>query len=211
MLFRSPGTTTDVRVPKGLGDTTRQAYAALPDADRMILARHQVGKGESVYGVAAHYGVTTAALLRANGLSKSSALKPGQQLVIPAVVTPDGGGDAYRSDVVSYRVRSGDTLSTIARHFRTSPASIASISGIGVGSTLHVGQRLRIPASRGAGKSTGGSAATDGPVVHTVRRGETLQGIAGAYRVTVDQICTLNKIAADGVLYPGTRLKIRIN
>jgi LysM repeat protein len=46
-------------------------------------------------------------------------------------------------------------------------------------------------------------------VVHTVRRGETLYRIADHYQVTVDQICALNRIAANGVLYPGTRLKIR--
>jgi LysM repeat protein len=48
-------------------------------------------------------------------------------------------------------------------------------------------------------------------VVHTVRRGESLYRIADRYRVTVDQICALNRINADGVIYPGTRLKIRAN
>jgi membrane-bound lytic murein transglycosylase D len=219
-----PAAVTDVRVPAGLGEATRQAYAALPDADRMVLARHQVAKGETVYAVATHYGVTTAAVLRANGLSKSASLKAGQELVIPATAAPSAGGDAFRSEAVSYRVRSGDTLSTIARRYRTSPAAIANVSGIGVRSTLHVGQRLRIPASRGAAKSGGGSTSTAssgggagrtsasaGSVVHTVRRGETLARIAGTYRVTVDQICALNNIAANGVLYPGTRLKIRTN
>jgi membrane-bound lytic murein transglycosylase D len=222
-----PSTVTDVRVPAGLGETTKQAYAALPDADRMILARHQVAKGETVSAVAAHYGVATAAILRANGLAKTASLKAGQQLVIPATAAPaHGGSDAFRSEAVSYRVRSGDTLSSIARQYRTSPAAIADVSGIGVHSTLHVGQRLRIPASRGAAASRAGSAssassggtstakksgASLGSVVHTVRRGETLVRIAGAYRVTVDQICSLNNIPADGVLYPGTRLKIRTN
>ena len=49
------------------------------------------------------------------------------------------------------------------------------------------------------------------PVVHTVRPGETLYRIAGKYQVTVDQICALNRIAPNGVLYPGTRLTIRSN
>ena len=52
---------------------------------------------------------------------------------------------------------------------------------------------------------------TTRPVVHTVRAGETLYRIADQYQVTVDQICSLNRINADGVLYPGTRLKIRTN
>jgi LysM repeat protein len=47
--------------------------------------------------------------------------------------------------------------------------------------------------------------------VHTVRRGETLFRIADQYQVSVDTICSLNKITPNGVLYPGTRLTIRTN
>ncbi len=271
-----PGTTTDVYVPVGLGEAMAQAYATMPVADRLTLARHQVAQGESVAFIAGHYGVTSAAVTSANHLGKSAVLQVGQELIIPAVAPADRGGDdlrtgavAYRvrkgdtlsriakhyrttssaiasasgigvrstlrvgqrlvipakggaarasesSSAVAYRVRKGDTLSRIAKHYRTTPSAIASASGIGVRSTLSVGQRLVIPAKGGSARasessSTGDHAQATSLVVHTVRRGESLYRIADRYRVTVDQICALNRINADGVIYPGTRLKIRAN
>lgn len=220
-----PSATTDVNVPAGLGDAVTSAYAALPSADRLVLARHQVEKGESVGAIASRYGVTASAITTANRMGKGAAVKPGQQLIIPAVAPPAKEVDGVRTSAVTYRVRRGDTLSRIAGRYRTTPAAIASASGIGMHSNLSVGQRLVIPAKRssarvavasksGAGRTTAAPAPAPhaaSPVVHTVRRGETLYRIADHYQVTVDQICTLNRINPDGVLYPGTRLKIRTN
>jgi membrane-bound lytic murein transglycosylase D len=211
-----PGSTTDVYVPVGLGDSLAAAYAALPAADRLILVRHQVTKGESLAFLARHYGTSATAIANANHLGKNVALKPGQDLVIPAVAPAVRDVDISRTSAVAYRVRKGDTLSRIASHYRTTPKAIAAASGIGVHSSLRVGQRLVIPARRSSSKTQvaadrTGQTNTQSAVVHTVRRGETLYRIADRYQVTVDQICALNSITRNGVIYPGTRLKIRVN
>ena len=120
---------------------------------------------------------------------------------------------------MTYRVRKGDTLSSIARRYRTTPTRSPPPAAFGVRSPTQVGQRLAIPVEGARHRALAvatASAAPRGacgirPVVHTVRRGETLYRIADHYQVTVDQICALNSITADGVLYPGTRLKIRTN
>ena len=211
-----PGAGTAVRVPTGLGTVIAEAYASLPASDRLVLARHQVGKGESLGMIAGHYGVSSTAIANANHLGKSAIVKPGQELVIPAVVAAAPPSDGPRTGSVGYRVRRGDTLSSIARSYRSSATAIASASGIGVHSQIRVGQRLVIPAkgyrarpSSTASRTAAAPAVASRPVTHTVRRGETLYRIADKYQVTVDQICALNRINADGVLYPGTRLKIR--
>jgi membrane-bound lytic murein transglycosylase D len=215
-----PGSESYVRVPAGLGTTVAQAYAELPAADRMVLARHHVEKGESLGAIAGRYGVSATAIARANNLGKAATVRPGQDLVIPAVVAAAPAVDGARKGSVAYRVRKGDTLSEIARNYRSTPAAIAEASGIGLHSQLSVGQKLIVPA-KGHRAHAPAQTATRGdapapavaskPVVHTVRRGETLYRIADQYQVTVDQICALNRITADGVLYPGTRLKIRTN
>jgi LysM repeat protein len=201
-----------------VGTTVAQAYAELPAADRLVLARHQVGKGESLGAIAGRYGVSTMAISKANNLGKSGTVRPGQELIIPAVVAPAPAVDGTRAGAVAYRVHRGDTLSSIARTYRSSPAAIAEASGIGVHSQLSVGQKLTVPAKghrthdpAPAPTRTEAAPVASKPVVHTVRRGETLYRIADQYQVTVDQICALNRITADGVLYPGTRLKIRTN
>jgi membrane-bound lytic murein transglycosylase D len=211
-----PGTTTDVHVPVGTGESMAQAYAALPAADRLVLVRHQVAKGESLAFIAHHYGVSSTAIANANQLGKNAALKPGQELIIPAVAPAGIDVDGSRTSAVAYRVRKGDTLSRIATQYRTTPTAIASASGIGVHSSLSVGQRLVIPAKHASARASVSTkrvdpAAPASAVVHTVRAGETLYRIADQYQVTVDELCTLNSINPDGVIYPGTRLKIRAN
>lgn len=47
------------------------------------LHRHRVGDDETVSSIAQRHGVATAAVLLANGLSRGSTVRPGQQLVIP--------------------------------------------------------------------------------------------------------------------------------
>jgi N-acetylmuramoyl-L-alanine amidase len=47
------------------------------------LHRHRVGADETVSSIAQRHGVATAAVLLANGLSRGSAVRAGQQLVIP--------------------------------------------------------------------------------------------------------------------------------
>jgi membrane-bound lytic murein transglycosylase D len=197
-----PGSTTDVRVPSGLGEAVTAAYAKLPAGDRLVLARHEVEKGESLGAIA-----------NANRLGKGGAVRPGQSLVIPAVAPPSNDSTGSRTGATTYRVRKGDTLYEIASHYRTTPAAIASASGIGIHSNLIVGQRLTVPGKGGSSRApvaaTHSERAAVSSLVHTVQRGETLYRIADHYQVTVDQICTLNRITPDGVLYPGTRLTIR--
>jgi N-acetylmuramoyl-L-alanine amidase len=47
------------------------------------LHRHRVSADETVSSIAQRHGVATAAVLLANGLSRGSTVRPGQQLVIP--------------------------------------------------------------------------------------------------------------------------------
>jgi membrane-bound lytic murein transglycosylase D len=213
-----PGTTTDVRVPIGYAEGIAAAYANLPAADRLVLARHEVAPGESIATIARRYGVSSAAITHANMLGKSGSVKAGQEIIIPAVAPTVSDVDVSRASAVSYRVRRGDTLSRIAARYHTSATAIAKASRISVRSNLIVGQRLTIPGRHGSKHAAATTASARPPstgssssVVHTVRRGETLYRIADRYQVTVNQICQLNSITPNGVLYPGTRLKIRTN
>ena len=60
------------------------------------LHRHRVGDGETVSAIAERHGVATAAVLLANGLSRGSVVRAGQQLVIPVPNARRTGSDAVR-------------------------------------------------------------------------------------------------------------------
>lgn len=57
------------------------------------IERHRVGAGETASAIAAAHGLPTAAVLLANGLSRSSRILPGQQLVIPSVPGRTASGE----------------------------------------------------------------------------------------------------------------------
>ncbi len=204
----------EVRVPPGTGAATVAALDAVPKSERGASGRHVVRKGETLGKIAQRYGVRVSDLQAANGMGKRTLLRVGQELTIPGAGFSAAGASGSEEpsrprSTATYKVRSGDTLAKIARRYGTTPAAIASASGIRVHSVLRVGQRLKIPGPRGETAEAGSEGVHEpGPVVHTVRRGETLYRIAGRYRVTVDQICALNNISPSTTLYPGTRLTI---
>lgn len=110
-----------------------------------------------------------------------------------------------------YAVRRGDTLGAIARRHGVSVAALRRTNKLR-GSLIRAGQTLIIPLSarRLAAAATAGRVPpADGrPIVHRVRRGETLSAIAKRYNVYVHQLARWNDIDVDGVLRLGQRIKI---
>jgi LysM repeat protein len=64
---------------------------------------HVIKSGDSIYYIAQKYGITIEALLKANYLSSSSVLYPGQKLTIPAVgsSSSNSSGTVYANYVIS--------------------------------------------------------------------------------------------------------------
>jgi membrane-bound lytic murein transglycosylase D len=218
-----PRATTEVRVPVGKGERTLAALEAIPAAERVTHLRHHVRRGETLSTIARTYGVSVWTIQQANRLGRSTLIRAGQTLLIPTAGAAAGtlasrgqgseGGAA--SGPLVYRVRRGDTLSGIGRRHRTTAEAIAAANGISVNSPLRVGQRLRIvPGARSPAQARGalgGGAARgpDSPLLHTVRRGETLWRIAMHYQTSIQELCHLNNISPHSTLEPGMVLTVR--
>ena len=111
-----------------------------------------------------------------------------------------------------HRVRSGETLSTIARHYGVSVAMIADYpqNKIHNVNRLSLGQMLAIPGVAPGRKSAvvvePAVTAADG--YHTVRKGDSLQSIARRYGVTIAQLRTWNDLAEGALIYPKQKLRV---
>jgi len=122
-----------------------------------------VRRGDTLYSIARRYGTSVQAIVSANGLRNASFIYSGQRLTIPGssggsssgggTSSSRGGGAAPSSGAV-HIVRRGETVSSIAWHYGTSVAAIASANGLRNPSLIYVGQRLTIPSG---GSSSGGS------------------------------------------------------
>jgi len=111
-------------------------------------------------------------------------------------------------EYVTHRVRSGETLSVIARRYHTSISAIMRSNRIRSQNRIYLGQRLRIPV-RGSAAAQAQAPAPARLVngVHTVRRGESLLSIAKRYGTTVAQLKQDNHIDSD-LIYPGQSLRV---
>ena len=127
---------------------------------------------------------------------------------------------------VIHKVRSGETLSSIASKHRTTVANIKRWNNL-KGNTIHVGQRLYIygPAgkpsssttasastkntgsSASSGKSSGQSTAATS--TYTVKKGDTLSGIAKKTGVSLNTIYKLNGMNAKSKIYPGMKIRTK--
>ena len=95
----------------------------------------------------------------------------------------------------SYKVRSGDTLSAIARKYGVGLGDIyAANGGADKLRTLRVGQVIRLssPVKAVAQKSSSPSASSKKLSSHTVKSGETAYAISRRYGISFDELCAVN-------------------
>lgn len=111
-----------------------------------------VVKGDTLARIAKAHGVTVKALENANPNVQPTRLKVGDKLIVPSggsapasgASTTAAGATSGSSDTTTYVVKSGDTLSKIAKAHGTTIKAIESANGLST-TKIKVGQKLKIP------------------------------------------------------------------
>lgn len=97
-----------------------------------------VKRGDSLWRIARRYHISVAELASLNGISERSTLHIGDKLKVRRVASTNG---AQR---ISYTVRDGDSLWSIANHFNVSLNKLTNWNSISRSSILHPGQKLTL-------------------------------------------------------------------
>ena len=164
----------EVKVPVGTADKLSAKLADAAPADFTALKWYTAKRGETLLTVARKFGVSRGDVAEANNLSIKSRLRPGQELIIPrapatilaartertapsAVASRNIAGTAAAPTVteparvvaVTYRVKRGDTLSSIAQLFDTTVAKIKTWNRLS-SNRIAPGARLKIMTNRQA-------------------------------------------------------------
>ncbi|HEY6607632.1 MAG TPA: LysM peptidoglycan-binding domain-containing protein [Candidatus Limnocylindria bacterium] len=138
------------------------ADAPTPNAGGAVTS-HVVEPGESLWGIARHYGTTIAAIASANGLADPSRIFGGQRLAIPGHDAAPAAADAPAESSappaaaparpVVHTVARGESVWSIAVRYGTTVGAIASANGLADPSRIFGGQRLAIPGATGSAPS----------------------------------------------------------
>jgi membrane-bound lytic murein transglycosylase D len=122
-----------------------------------------------------------------------------------------------QSSKIYHKVRSGETLGGIATKYRVKLSSIYRWNGLSSKSIIRPGQKIVIyrngagPSSSSASKGTAQTTTSGGYTYYTVKKGDTLSGIAYKCGVSLNTILKLNGLSKTSKIYPGKKLKVKKN
>lgn len=176
---------------------------------------YTVKSGDSLWGISKAYSVSIDQLLQLNGLKKTATLKIGQQINIPVTAAiPEVKSTAVAADsqIASqqYRVVRGDSLSKIAKKFKTTVASLKSANNK-ASDLIQLGERLLIPSSvevSALSQPSSKPVLANSARTHVVQSGEYPGTIARKYGMTSNQLLSINGITDARTLQVGQVLKL---
>jgi peptidoglycan lytic transglycosylase D len=147
----TPSEPHDLKVPVGTAVTLRAKLATADPALFRTFLTHTVHRGETLSGIAHRYSVSLRDLEQANNL-RTTRLRISQTLVIPrprAAALPSRPASTSvmastaSAGPVTYRVRRGDTLSSIARRFETTVTTLKRLNQLS-NDTIVAGDTLTV-------------------------------------------------------------------
>ena len=161
----------------------------VPPVDGML---HVIHDGDTLESIAARYQVDVSAITgyEPNNVQTTADLVPYRMLMVP------GGTMPTRDKVVTYIVRDGDTLATIAQFFGLRPNTILWANSLPNGNLIFPGQHLAILPADG--------------VMVTVKDGDTVDSLASTYNVEAKAIRDYpgNGLGTAGTLRSGQQVMI---
>lgn len=184
---------TYVMVPTAtpLNSPTPEATMTLPPNQ----TRHTVKSGETVSTIAKQYGTTSKAVLDANGLKATSIISVGDELIIPLPVANTSTPTITLTPSPTpfeYTIRSGDTLSAIAKRYATTVEALMGVNGITDATGLRIGTKLIIV-------QPPDFSTTMAYEIYEVQQGDTLFTLSSKFGVTVAEIKEASGLESDAL------------
>ena len=182
----NPGMSESLQEGQTIQIPVIENYSNFQDSDNDNFSKkHIVVQGETLYGIASTYGITTGEILNANP-GMTNQLKIGQELNIPNQPDPiaEQAVEERKQEEELYffhTVVQGETLYSIAQKNAVSIDTLKSYNP-GLTQYLAIGMELKIPKHKDS----------EGYIVHHPERKSSLVEIAELYNVDYDEVVRLN-------------------
>jgi membrane-bound lytic murein transglycosylase D len=152
---KTPEKEYSFKVPSGAAGKLSSIMDEIPLAEKprstesrhITMIRHKVRAGETLASIASRYNTTEGSIRKYNRALNKKYVKVGRKLMVPVrgsqvAKASKGKSSPEIEDISRYRVKKGDTLSSLARRFDTNISEIKKMNRI-KGNTLKVGQVLK--------------------------------------------------------------------
>lgn len=108
-----------------------------------------------------------------------------------------------KEDRILYKIQKGDTLSEIAQKFNTTVSHLAEINNIKNPNLIYAGEIIVVSHNHNNTEKENNATNT-----YTIKRGDTLWGIANKFNTTVNKLVQLNNIKNPNLIYAGEVIKV---
>jgi len=177
---------------------------------------HVVGAGDNLTTIARRYNVSVATLMAYNGISNANVIRLNQQIRVPTTTVQPA--PTSRPEPTSTSVSNNAPVATrtpvpSTNREGSSPAIVTPVKYATPDSTEEAETYSQAPVPTPTSRVPSGGPSgytTVGEPVYTVRRGDTLSGIASQYGVTVLSIMQRNGLGSSAIIV-SQRLIIPIN
>ena len=138
-----PGQTLNV---SGASNTTVATPVSSTSQATSTSGTYTVKAGDTLYRIAHNHGISLRTLLSVNGLSETSTIRPGQQLVVSGsaqATASYSSTQAVSSGSQTHTVKAGEGLWRIARTYGLSLEQLKALNGL-TSNVIRVGQVLKV-------------------------------------------------------------------
>ncbi|UUC15355.1 LysM peptidoglycan-binding domain-containing protein [Limosilactobacillus fermentum] len=195
--------------------TATSTASATSTSSTTSATTYTVKSGDTLSSIASSHNTTTAALTSLNSLANPNLIYVGQVLKLANTTTAStsstSSAASTSSSAMTYTVKSGDTLSSIASSYNTTTSTLTSLNNLSNPNLIYVGQVLKVAgSSTSVSTSTSSSSASQAMTsgTYTVKAGDTLSSIASSYNTTTAALASANSISNANLIYVGQVLKV---
>ncbi len=203
---------TVLRIPVGKKETIVSVLAECRmDKPKFMYSDHywyRIRRGDTLYRLARRNKTTISTIRRMNKMSpRRTMLRAGRRIKLPYYNRAIKRNRKY-AIADSHVVKKGESLTSIAKQYRVKVGKLRDINKLtSASSIIHPGQVLRL-VENNKKRAPAGNKQTSSKTVHTVKRGETLIGIAKKYNVSLPLLMKKNSLNFKSTLIAGKRIII---
>ena len=225
--------TTSNSVSSSTSSSTSSSNTTASSSSSVATTNYKVKSGDTLIGIANSLGISPEELAAVNtNFDAKARLQRGQTIKVP--VTKDLVDRQLNDKAVSYKVKSGDTLTGVAQRYNIGLGDLAAANNLKTNSNLILGRTITIPANGTVSASTtasnasstsnsnkGSSSASAEATSSTasgkklgntesykVKSGDGLIALARQFGISVEDLAATNDLATNAQLQRGQTIKV---
>ena len=158
----------------------------------------KIKRGDTLTLISKQYNTTVEELVKLNNIKNPNLIYAGNSLLVPAKSNKKEENSELNSTII-YNVKWGDTLSNLAKTYRTTISTLVNLNNIKNPNLIYVGQKLIIPINSSVTVE-----------FYKIKYGDTLTKIAKMFSTTVANLAKENNIKNVNLIYAGDSIRIEL-